>query len=163
MENTYLNRGAQTKNARLVSYLNSSGLFLLTLLWSYAVFAKLADLQLYQRQMEEQPFSNVITIALTYLIPTLELISATLLILNRHRLGLWISLSLLLGFTIYIILILSHVFPKVPCSCGGLISKMSWKNHLYFNLLLISINVLCLVHTEKRERRLTGKEKNKST
>ncbi|WP_425568840.1 MauE/DoxX family redox-associated membrane protein [Pedobacter jeongneungensis] len=158
MENTYSNRGPHLIYEKLASYLNTAGVLLLIVLWSYAVFAKLADLELYKRQMVEQPFSPNIILVLTYLVPSLELLSATLLILNKHKLGLWISLVLLIGFTIYITLILSHVFPKVPCSCGGFISKMSWKNHLYFNMLLICFNIFCLYWFTKKERRLTGKE-----
>ena len=158
MENTYSNRGRLLNYEKLASYLKTAGAFLLIVLWSYAVFAKLADLELYKRQMAEQPFSPNIILVLTYLVPILELLSATLLIFNKHKLGLWISLFLLVGFTTYISLILSHVFSDVPCSCGGFISKMSWKNHLYFNVLLICFNIFCLYQFTKKERRLTGKE-----
>ena len=158
MENIYSHKRTHISYKSLVSNLNTIGIFLLTLLWSYAVFAKLADLKLYQLQMKDQPFSEEIQRVLTYLVPVLELTAATLLIFNKHKWGLWLSLSLILGFTIYITLILTHVFPNAPCSCGGFISKMSWKTHLYFNILLFFINMGCLIRVTKKERRLSGKE-----
>ncbi|QPH38652.1 MauE/DoxX family redox-associated membrane protein [Pedobacter endophyticus] len=158
MENSYSNKWAHISYDRLVSHLNTVGILLLTLLWSYAVFAKLADLKLYQLQMKEQPFSYLIQQLLTFLVPILELTAAALLIFNKHKWGLWLSLSLILGFSIYITLILTHVFPNAPCSCGGFISKMSWEGHLYFNMLLFSINLGCLIKIIKKERRLSGKE-----
>ena len=158
MENIYSHKRTHISYKSLVSNLNTVGIFLLTLLWCYAVFAKLADLKLYQLQMKDQPFSEEIQRVLTYLVPVLELTAATLLIFNKHKWGLWLSLSLILGFTIYITLILTHVFPNAPCSCGGFISKMSWKSHLYFNMLLFFINMRCLIRVTKKERRLSGKE-----
>jgi len=158
MENGYLNKWGHRSYEQLVSHLNTAGTFLLTLLWSYAVFAKLADLKLYQLQMKEQPFPYLIQQLLTYLIPILELTAATLLILNKHKWGLWLSLSLILGFTLYITLILTQVFPNAPCSCGGFISKMSWERHFYFNMLLFFINIGCLIKIIRQERRLSGKE-----
>lgn len=118
-------------------YIHLAGLFLLIVLWSYAVFVKLADWQLYTRQMQAQPFSPAIKLALTFAIPIFEGIAASLLILKFRLLGLWISLILLLGFTLYVILVLARFFPLVPCSCGGLISRMSWRTHLCFNLAFI--------------------------
>lgn len=158
MENTYSNRSHSLNHKKLLSQLKNAGVFILTALWSYAVFAKLADFGGYLRQMSEHPFSANVTLVLTYAVPIFELLSAYLLILNKHKLGLWISLLLLIGFTIYVTLILCQVLPKVPCSCGGFISKMSWKNHLYFNLSLICLNIFCLYQLTKKERRLTGKE-----
>jgi uncharacterized membrane protein YphA (DoxX/SURF4 family) len=158
MENIYSHKRTHISYKSLVSNLNIIGIFLLTLLWSYAVFAKLADLKLYQLQMKEQPFPYSIQQLLSYLVPILELTAGTLLIFNKHKWGLWLSLTLILGFTIYITLILTHVFPNAPCSCGGFISKMSWKSHLYFNMLLFLINIGCLIKIIKKERRLSGRE-----
>ena len=122
-------------------YAHSAGLFLLILLWSYAVFVKLEDWPLYTRQMQEQPFSPAIKSTLIFAIPILEGIAALLLILKFRHLGLWISLLLLLGFTLYVVLVLARFFPSVPCSCGGMISRMGWKSHLWFNLVFIFLIV----------------------
>jgi len=159
MENIYSKKAKIFGLDGLGQYLNSAGMFLITLLWSYAVFAKLSDLELYRRQMNEQPLSPGIISTLMFLVPALELASATLLILKRYISGLWISLALLICFTLYIALILNKIFPSAPCSCGGFISKLGWKNHLYFNLFLIALNTFCLIQTNKKRKGVNGKEK----
>jgi hypothetical protein len=60
-------------------------------------------------------------------------------------LGLLASFGLMTVFTIYIAYMLltsSHL----PCSCGGVISKLSWKEHLWLNVLLsvLAAFSLCL-------------------
>jgi hypothetical protein len=40
------------------------------------------------------------------------------------------------AFTGYIgFMLLSNI--ELPCSCGGVISSLSWKNHLVFNILFL--------------------------
>lgn len=76
------------------------------------------------------------------LLPLAELLIAMLLIFETTRLfGLYASLVLLLiftGYLLYMILTLSHL----PCSCGGVISKMSWRMHLIFNAALSGLTVI---------------------
>jgi hypothetical protein len=31
---------------------------------------------------------------------------------------------------------------NLPCSCGGIISKLSWKQHIIFNLFFIVLSVI---------------------
>jgi len=137
-----------------------AGIWLLIILWSYAVFAKLADFPLYQKQMRQQVFSPAVSAYLVYLILFLEsLAMLSLMFMATRRTGLILSLLLLIGFTIYIILIMGGYFPKVPCSCGGLISKMSWKNHLYFNLIFMVMNLVCLYYSPQKERRFQAQQR----
>jgi hypothetical protein len=56
------------------------------------------------------------------------------------------SLYLMIGFSVYIYLILNYS-DFIPCSCGGILEKLGWTEHLIFNiscviLLLISIYLL---------------------
>lgn len=133
---------------------NAIGVHLLIALWCYAFIVKMADLAHYHNQMNEQPFSPGVILLLTYVLPLLEGLTALSLILNRQIVGLSLSLLLLLAFTVYILLVMGHYFPHTPCSCGGFISKMSWKNHLWFNLGLIALNSFCFYYPYHQERRL---------
>ena len=153
LKNITKSYGSQTVKSKYSAshYIRSAGLFLLILLWSYAVFVKLADLTLFQRQMHQQPFRGGVTLMLIFAVPILEAAAAILLVLNKRKLGLWISLLLLLAFTGYVILVLADFFPNTPCSCGGLISKMTWKTHLWFNVFFIVFNVYCLFFEHKRK------------
>ncbi|RZJ86383.1 MAG: hypothetical protein EOO20_18410 [Chryseobacterium sp.] len=134
--------------------LNTAGLMLLITLWTYAFFIKIIDFNHYQNQMADQPFPIFFQGILTYGLLITEALAAILLIIGKKLSGLILSLMLLIAFTIYILLILNGAFPERPCSCGGFISKMSWKNHLKFNLVLIAINSFCLYTMSKKGRRL---------
>jgi hypothetical protein len=55
-------------------------------------------------------------------------------------------------------------FAKLPCQCGGVISKMSWKEHVVFNAFFIVVNGLALkrVRSERRLRLRLRSEKRES-
>lgn len=131
---------------------------LLIALWSYAFFIKTIDFNHYQKQMADQPFPIFFSGLLTYGLLITEASAALLLIMGKQLSGLILSLIMLIAFTIYILMILHGYFPERPCSCGGFISKMSWKNHLKFNLILIAINSFCLYTIAQKGRRLSGKK-----
>ena len=46
-------------------------------------------------------------------------------------------------FTLYIGYMVAFV-PKLPCSCGGIIQKMSWNQHLIFNVGFILLGVYAI-------------------
>lgn len=129
---------------------------LLILLFVYASISKLLDYDRSRGQMMNQVFPAAIAAFLVWAVPVAELMTAALLVFNRTTLsGLYTALALMTAFTIYITLVLLHVFGRVPCSCGGVLQKMGWVPHLFFNLffLLLTVTGIYLVH---RERRIDG-------
>lgn len=124
------------------------------LLWVYTAGSKLADFQSYKQEMSLQVFSPDFAAVLLYAIPFLEILCAILLLIKKtNKLGLVLSLLLMLVFTGYILLIISGYFPKIPCSCGGVIKAMGWKAHLVFNIFFVSASILSLFMTLKPEVR----------
>ncbi len=118
---------------------------LLILLYVYAAFSKLADPELFRGQLYNQAFPHGMADILFYALPATELLTVALLIFTAtERYGLWLSLCLLLAFTGYIALVLLHWWPRVPCSCGGILSHMGWKTHLLFNGMFLGINIAAL-------------------
>ncbi|WP_413671085.1 MauE/DoxX family redox-associated membrane protein [Mucilaginibacter sp. Mucisp86] len=112
---------------------------LLILMFLYAATSKLMDFQTYERAMHNQPFPDWMAETLIYSIPPLEVVVSLLLFRDRTRLlGFLCSGVLMLSFTIYIAAILLHIFPWVPCSCGGVISQLGWGQHLIFNLSFLT-------------------------
>jgi hypothetical protein len=63
--------------------------------------------------------------------------------------GLYASLVLMLAFTIYTAAVLLHAFKYVPCSCGGVIRKLTWPQHLVFNLFFVGISVAAIILLKK--------------
>jgi putative oxidoreductase len=130
---------------------------MLILMWSYAAASKLLDFETSRSQMLNQVFPHFIGNILVWAVPLAELITAGLLLFIKTRTaGFYVSLILLLQFTIYISLLMLNVFGRIPCSCGGILEKMSWGQHLVFNLVFILLTLIALVFTSK-ERRLMGK------
>jgi putative oxidoreductase len=86
---------------------------------------------------------------LAFFVPGLEILITLLLIIPRtRRIGLYISISLLTLFSIYLIYMVSFT-PHLPCSCGGVISKLTWRQHIFFNLFFIAITLIALSFTKK--------------
>ncbi|MDP3467064.1 MAG: hypothetical protein Q8S11_01940 [Daejeonella sp.] len=134
--------------------------YLLILLWVYAAASKLIDYDTSRAQMLNQIFSKSIANVLVWAVPFTELLAGSLLIFLKTRLaGLYASLLLLISFTIYIGLVMNNVFGRIPCSCGGVLNKMTWEQHLTFNLafmLLTSTAILFSAHL--KEGGFMGKE-----
>ncbi len=139
------------KRRTLIIHIISS---LLILLFSYASFSKLVDIKMFTRQMNNQPFPNWMPPYLVWGIPTIEiLIVAALLFDKTRKIALWASFLLMSAFTVYVSMAVFKVFNRIPCSCGGVLSKMGWTEHFYFNIFftLISLWGIYLIHKHSRE------------
>ncbi|MGN6602265.1 MAG: MauE/DoxX family redox-associated membrane protein [Ginsengibacter sp.] len=125
--------------------------FLLTLLFVYAAAVKLLDVTNFRNQLELSPFIGRWSGLIAIVLPGIELVTAVMLTVKNIRFyGLLASLVLLFAFTAYIAaMLLSGV--HLPCSCGGVISSLSWKEHLIFNLFFLAITIVAFV-MERKER-----------
>jgi len=116
---------------------------LLILLFLYASVSKFLDFKTFYREMNNQPLPNSWTPFLVWIIPCSEILLCVALIFERTRLlGLYGSLALMGLFTIYATLILLNVFHRVPCSCGGVIKRLTWPQHLVLNLFYVILSVV---------------------
>ena len=119
---------------------------LLILLFLYASISKFLDFKTFIDQMNNQPLPNSWTPFLVWAIPLLEIaISIALIFEYTRMLGLYASLALMLLFTVYTGIILLHFFPYIPCSCGGVIQKLTWTQHLILNLFYIALSGLGII------------------
>lgn len=137
---------------KLNTYFSLISISLLILLWLYAALSKLFDFAHFQRQMEIQVFPLTIARLLVWVIPAYEFLLAGLLLFPKNKApGLWGSFCLMGAFTVYIMLILTRVFERVPCSCGGILQRMGWTTHFIFNLAwLLLIGLTLLFMDEKK-------------
>jgi putative oxidoreductase len=117
----------------------------LILLFAYAAVSKLLDYDNFQGQLYNQAIPRALAGPLTWLLPAAELLTCVLLSSRRgQHLGLQFSLALLSVFTVYTGLVLLGFWDRVPCSCGGILSHMSWGFHLGFNIFFLAITVWAL-------------------
>ena len=110
---------------------------LLIFLFVYASVSKLSDVDLLQEQLSMYPYIKGSAGILAFLIPFTELaISALLLFPATRYAAFHASLALLILFTVYLVIMLATQ-TNLPCSCGGVIEKLSWQGHILFNLFFM--------------------------
>jgi hypothetical protein len=129
---------------------------LLVLLFSYTAVSKFLDYDKFVFQMRLAPVPVMAWLApiLGWLVPIIEMIlviglSLSLFIPRFLRRSLAASVALLSLFEIYIVamLLTGH---HLPCTCGGIISTMSWQQHLVFNAAFILLGVLAIRQNKKQ-------------
>lgn len=115
------------------------------LLFVYAALSKLLDFESFQAQLGQSPILGAYTGILSYTVIILELFIAVSLAFNYTRLNaLYTALGLMSMFTFYIVIILNFS-SNIPCSCGGILENMGWKEHLFFNILFIILACLAII------------------
>ncbi|MGN6400131.1 MAG: MauE/DoxX family redox-associated membrane protein [Flavisolibacter sp.] len=113
----------------------------LTLIFSYTAFSKLFSYATFRMVLGQAPLLKTGAAVTAVMLPLTELFIVLLLIFPATRLqGLYASLVLLSVFTVYLVYMVLFV-PHLPCSCGGVISKMSWRQHIVFNGVFIVVAV----------------------
>jgi len=109
------------------------------ILFVYASISKLLDFENFQAQLGQSPIVSNYTGTVSYGVPVLELALSILLSFPRLKLvGLYGSFALMVMFTAYIYIILNYA-SNIPCSCGGILEEMGWKEHFIFNCFFVVI------------------------
>jgi putative oxidoreductase len=90
---------------------------------------------------------------IAYFVPTAELIT-TLLLFNTQtrKYGFISSFLLMLVFSGYLIFMV--LFTRdLPCNCGGVLSHLSWRQHIAFNLFFLLLSIITLkFQTDLRDK-----------
>jgi uncharacterized membrane protein YphA (DoxX/SURF4 family) len=117
-------------------------------LFTYAAVSKLLDFENFQVQLGQSPLLSVYAGWVAWSVPLIE-ITLALLLMNRRTqfLALIGSFLLMVMFTAYIFIILQFS-EYIPCSCGGILEKMNWTEHLYFNLFFCCLSAFAIMLTE---------------
>lgn len=128
---------------------------LLIVLFTYTATSKFLDYEKFVFQMRLAPVPFIIPLApiLGWIVPIVEMAIAIVLALGYFSpklkvTGLYASVILLSAFEVYIATMLlsgSHL----PCTCGGIISQMGWKQHLFFNAFFIIGGILTIKYSDK--------------
>src|SRR5688572_3136148 len=115
---------------------------LFIILFLYTGISKLMEYGVFKEQIAESPILQPIAPFIAWSLPLAEFLVSLLLIIPRWRLkGLYASLVLMIAFTIYIGAVMTFA-KALPCSCGGIISLLSWNGHLIFNSIFILLAYL---------------------
>jgi hypothetical protein len=114
----------------------------LILLYIYTATSKLLDFGSFRHVLSRSPLIGHYAPVVAWILPSVEILISLLLILPQtRRIGLWCSFVLMLTFTGYVGYMLAFT-PHLPCSCGGVLKQMTWKQHLVFNTFYSIIALL---------------------
>jgi hypothetical protein len=130
--------------------------FLFTSMFIYAAISKLMNYEVFVLQMDKQPFPDRFTPLLVWGIPFAEVLAAILMMtISLRRIGLFFATAMMICFTAYIILIKLNYYGKIPCTCGGVISKFTWTQHLIFNIFFLAVGFTA-IYLEQQFRKKTA-------
>jgi len=113
-------------------------------LFVYTAYAKLIDHQRFLKGLTRVQMIRKFAVIISYSVPVIEILIALLLLIPKTaKTGLYSFITLMFAFTIYIISAMIWE-PYLPCRCGGAIEKLSWGQHIWFNLAFITIAAIAL-------------------
>ncbi len=115
--------------------------FLLIVLFAYTGLIKLNSHQAFYFQLKRFPWLSATPGLWAWFVPVTELSTVLLLCFTSLRLyGLYAATALLTVFTLFLI-IMVWFNKSLPCSCGGVIGRLSWKQHIVFNAFFLLLAV----------------------
>jgi uncharacterized membrane protein YphA (DoxX/SURF4 family) len=118
---------------------------LFVVLFIYAAATKLLDYDKFRLQIGQSPVLTGFAGTIVWLVPAVEVVLAMMLMMNRFRLaGLYASFSLMVMFTAYIVVI-TRFSEYIPCSCGGVLEKLTWDEHLVFNIGFVVLATVAIL------------------
>ncbi len=124
----------------------------LIVLLVYASLSKLLAYPVFVAQLHLHPMLKPFAGLLAWAVPVVELgIVALLIIPGTRCAGLYSAAILLLVFTVYLVLMLL-TDKNLPCSCGGVISTLTWGQHIVFNGLFILLAVTGIILDKRNDR-----------
>ncbi|HUH26920.1 MauE/DoxX family redox-associated membrane protein [Gelidibacter sp.] len=136
--------------------------YLFILLFVYAAVSKLINHhQFYNDLRNSIVFGDpVVSEIISWGIPILEITAAILLVIPKYnKMGFYMALILMIGFTLYIggtLLINELGIAELPCSCGGVISQLSWQQHLLFNIFFVLLGIIAIYPWTYKSKKITS-------
>lgn len=123
---------------------------------------KIWDVSYFQAAMSKSTLLAPFAKPLSYMVPIIEIIIAVLLSipnLNKNKnqqirinkIGLWASFILMSLFTVYTLYTLIAFNKNLPCTCGGVLKNLTWKQHLVFNFFFLSLAARAIYLMRKKK------------
>jgi uncharacterized membrane protein YphA (DoxX/SURF4 family) len=113
-------------------------------LFIYTAYAKITDHDRFLKGLTRVHLISGFAVFISFAVPMVEIIIAILLLIPRTaKIGLYSFTTVMFGFTLYIISAMIWE-KKLPCHCGGAIEKLSWLQHIWFNLVFILIAMFAI-------------------
>ncbi|MEN5055726.1 MauE/DoxX family redox-associated membrane protein [Sphingobacterium kitahiroshimense] len=127
-------------------------LIFIGILFMYAGISKLLDYSNFVVQLDNSPLipdrmTNLIALGL----PSVEILVAGALCFDSTRkASVLLTFGIMLTFTIYLIILVTF-FSSVPCSCGGILGKMSYPIHIIFNIIVTAMSAFACLNVDEKK------------
>ena len=119
------------------------GALVLLFVLLYTAASKLYDWEGTRLAFANQVFPIWLSARLAWAVPAGELAIAALLLFPSTRFwGFKLASGIFLLFAGYVALVLTGIFGRIPCSCGGIVSTLGWWEHLVLNIVLLVTAIL---------------------
>ena len=144
MKNILISSYSHRWYGKPAAYLILGVSLLCVFLLMYTASSKIGEHTRFLMVLNEIPFFNRTALILSWSVPFAEILISVLLIIPKtNKLGLYLFIGLLSVFTIYIISMMLWA-NELPCSCGGVIQKLTWVQHIWFNIAFIGLAIYAL-------------------
>ncbi|HWK05552.1 MAG TPA: MauE/DoxX family redox-associated membrane protein [Puia sp.] len=131
---------------------------LFMILFLYTGISKLTDHSVFREQIAESPILAPVAAVIAWSLPIIEFTVVILLFITNWRLkGLYASLILMILFTGYVIALVSFS-DKLPCSCGGVLEQLSWRQHIVFNIVFTGLALWAILLHRKNSKLINGSQ-----
>lgn len=124
-------------------------IYLFVILFMYTAASKFLTIKSFASTLAKSPLIGSYSLIVAWAVPIVEILISLLLIIPQiKKWGLYAALSLMSVFTLYLMYM---VFSgsELPCHCGGVISQMTWQQHIWFNLGFIALAITGLAMNRK--------------
>lgn len=149
METTLKKRSVPQLSAKTREIIMDIAVYLFIILFMYTAASKLFTIKSFASTLAKSPLIGNLNFVVAWSIPIIEIIISIVLIFpSVRKFGMRAALLLMSVFTIYLIyMVFSGT--ELPCHCGGVISTMTWQQHIWFNLGFIALAVTGLATQKK--------------
>ena len=139
--------------------INDFSRFLIVLLFVYTGSSKLLGYEVFVNQLSQVAFLKGYAGFIAVSLPLLEIAVGLLIAINpRQTYGWWFASVLMTSFTFYVLMMLLSA-NHLPCTCGGVISSMTWKQHLIFNIFFMCLSWLALYNYYQLKNKIISTNK----
>lgn len=148
METTF-NKRSSRLSAQTREIIMDIAVYLFIMLFMYTAASKLLTMEFFASTLAKLPVIGSFSLVIAWAIPIIEImISIVLIVPPMRKIGIWSALILMIAFTLFLIYM---VFSgnNLPCHCGGVISTMSWQQHIWFNIGFIALAFISLAANKK--------------
>jgi hypothetical protein len=118
--------------------------FICMALLLYTAYAKIIDHDRFLNGLTRVNLISGLAVFISFAVPVIEIIVAFLLLIPQTaKLGLYSFIVVMSSFTVSIVIAMIWE-EHLPCHCGGAIEKLSWGQHIWFNLAFIFVAIIAL-------------------